>query len=155
MSATESPAELLDRLARERTAPPPPHVYRLAVACGRDHHPTALEKAALLALLDHHQATELHHGGAKGDIRFAEAAVAHNPALRVIIHPADWTAYGRSAGPIRTREMLAHVQALAHAQGGRGTAFAIEEAHRQGREVFSLQALAQARAAALEADFIL
>lgn len=66
--------------------------------------PTPIETA----LDEFHAASpiaHLHHGGARG-----VDSIAHQWALRnnvpVTSHPADWSTYGRSAGPIRNRAML-------------------------------------------------
>lgn len=45
------------------------------------------------------------HGGAAGADTIAEA-VALEHGWKVVKVPADWGAYGKSAGPIRNREML-------------------------------------------------
>lgn len=46
------------------------------------------------------------HGGARGADRLA-GAWAHDRGVTEEIHPADWAAHGRAAGPIRNAEMLA------------------------------------------------
>ena len=50
-------------------------------------------------------------GGAKGaDSLAADWAREHGQALQV--YPADWATYGRSAGPIRNREIVEHADRL-------------------------------------------
>lgn len=49
---------------------------------------------------------EVVHGDARGADRIA-GAHARLMGLVVHAHPAQWSAYGRAAGPVRNREMLA------------------------------------------------
>jgi hypothetical protein len=52
--------------------------------------------------------------------------------------PADWTAYGRKAGPIRNRMMAEYAEALIAVWDGksRGTKNMIEEARKRGLKVY-------------------
>lgn len=149
MSATESPTEILARLDAEKRAGPPVRAFRLALAIGRDHHPTALERAALLHLIANLGVTELHHGDAIGDRRLAAVPLSHGIPVPIVTHPAAWSALGRAAGPIRTKQMLTRVHALAAGPGGHGTTYAVEEARRQGRQVFILAEVARILRASL------
>ena len=49
--------------------------------------------------------THLHHGAAKG-VDLLAAAWAVSRSIPVTPHPANWNRYGKSAGPIRNRDML-------------------------------------------------
>lgn len=51
------------------------------------------------------KATIVVHGGAQGADDLA-AQIARSLGLQVRAYPADWTRYGRSAGPRRNQEML-------------------------------------------------
>jgi hypothetical protein len=50
----------------------------------------------------------LVHGAARGvDSGVAQYAV-DDWGMKTCVHPADWAAYGKSAGPIRNQSMLDH-----------------------------------------------
>jgi hypothetical protein len=75
------------------------------------------------------------HGNARGADRWA-ALIAKELGYKVEPHPANWTRYGRSAGPIRNREMLASGVVLVIAfPGGRGTDDMIKQAMKAGVKV--------------------
>lgn len=79
---------------------------------------------------------EVVSGGAKGaDACGEEWAKRHKIPIKRF--PADWSK-GRSAGPIRNREMAAYADALVAVWDGKspGTANMILEAHRRGLDVF-------------------
>jgi hypothetical protein len=136
MSATESPAELLERLRRERKTPPPARHFPLAVTGTRKRGPTPEELAAFWRLFDRLGGTELHHGDAQGiDRGVASAARRTRPALKVVAHPAAWTQHGPAAGPIRNQEMLMTCRALVAFPGGVGTANCTRQAQTMGRPV--------------------
>lgn len=69
------------------------------------------------------------HGGAQGVDERADQ-VAHRLGMKVEVWPADWERYGRKAGPIRNREMVATCDYLLAFWDGvsRGTASAIQAA---------------------------
>lgn len=155
MSATESPQELLERLAAERSAPVQPLAFRLAITGGRDHTPDSAEIQALLKLIDELGAVELHHGDCRGADRIAAAAVRrHRPHVRIVAHAADWDALGRVAGPIRNKAMLTNVHALAAFPGGKGTQGCTAEARRQGRPVHWLRELADKLLLDIQSDHL-
>ncbi len=65
--------------------------------------------------------TTVVHGAAPGADTLA-GELAKERGLAVEEHPADWKKYGRSAGPLRNREMLAAGAELVVAfPGGAGT----------------------------------
>lgn len=80
--------------------------------------------------------TLLIEGGARGADymarRFAEWA-----GIPVKTFPADWDKQGRSAGPIRNRQMLVEGQPdlVVAFEGGRGTANMVEQAKAAGVRV--------------------
>jgi hypothetical protein len=81
--------------------------------------------------------TEIVSGGAAGVDRMGEdfARAAGIPCRRF---PANWSAHGKAAGPIRNREMAAHAEALIAIWDGssRGTANMVHEAEARGLRVF-------------------
>ena len=84
-------------------------------------------------ILDLLQPSILIHGAAQG----ADTCAAHwgeqNPHVETKAFPADWDTHGRSAGPIRNREMLRENPELVVAfQGGKGTADMVQIAKKAG-----------------------
>jgi len=61
--------------------------------------------AAILRELKHHRATVVIHGGARGADTLAGEA-ARQMKIPVEMFPAQWNLYGKSAGPIRNKQML-------------------------------------------------
>lgn len=79
------------------------------------------------------------HGAARGADTLA-GEVAYELGFTVERYPADWTKYGRAAGPIRNKEMLTHGRPdyvigfhddLRHS---RGTADMKRQAERAGKQ---------------------
>lgn len=103
---------------------------RVIVCGGRSYD----DRATLFAALDRfhaaHGITCIIQGGASGADRLAyEWAASRMIAVENI--PADWKKYGRAAGPIRNRAMLAsYPNAVIAFPGGRGT----DDMKRQARE---------------------
>lgn len=153
MSAAESPDELLARLAADRAAPAPAHHFPVVVTGGRDHNPTREELNAFWAVFDHIGGTELHHGDARGVDRQV-AADAHRRGVQVTARPADWTAHGKAAGPIRNREMLLVGLALIAFPGGRGTENAKAAAVRMGRPVHQVEEEVDRRRLDIEREIV-
>lgn len=83
------------------------------------------------------EVTEVVCGGAKGADQHGRlwASVRQIP---VKLFTPDWNAYGKSAGPIRNRQMADYGQALVAIWDGesRGTKNMIEEAQKRGLVVF-------------------
>jgi hypothetical protein len=77
------------------------------------------------------------HGDARGADRLAGAwADAYPDILVNEPHPADWTRYGRRAGPIRNQEMLdSGIDLVIAFPGGRGTADMVHRARKAGVKV--------------------
>ena len=76
------------------------------------------------------------HGGARGADSLA-GEYARLFGIEEIVFPADWKQHGRSAGPIRNRQMLneGKPDLVVAFPGGRGTANMIEQARAAGVEV--------------------
>jgi len=96
---------------------------RVLVCGGRDYR----AREQLFQVLDELHAERgielLIHGGAKGADSLAQDWCARRQ-VTCQIHRADWTTHGRSAGPIRNKEMLAkgRPDLVVAFPGGRGTA---------------------------------
>jgi hypothetical protein len=80
--------------------------------------------------------TEVVHGGARG-IDEAAGRWAAYMGLPVRVFPADWTSFGRSAGPRRNREMAQYADRLVAIWDGksRGTGNMIETMRSLGKPV--------------------
>jgi hypothetical protein len=109
---------------------------RILVCGGRDFS----DGAALWRMLDvmhaNNPVTAIIHGAARGADRTAGNWARKN-GVEEIACPADWTAYGRAAGPIRNAAMLAdHKPDVVLAfPGGAGTADMVRQARRAGVRV--------------------
>ena len=81
---------------------------RLLVCGGRDY----ADRDTLFGTLDTfvcqgHHIKVLIEGEAPGaDTLARQWAEDHTPPIKVDPYPADWSAYGKAAGPIRNQEML-------------------------------------------------
>lgn len=82
--------------------------------------------------------TQLIHGGALGaDTLAARWAFRHS--VPATAFPADWTAHGSAAGPIRNQAMADELPGLVVAfPGGRGTADMVRRAQLKGIEVIEI-----------------
>jgi hypothetical protein len=102
---------------------------RTIIAGGRDYYFT---HADLAWLNDYHAATpitEVVCGGASGaDYAGKTWAEAHGVPVKTF--PANWTQYGRAAGPRRNRQMAEYADALIAFPGGDGTANMITTARK-------------------------
>jgi hypothetical protein len=79
---------------------------------------------------------ELAHGDAKGVDYFAKQW-ALSEAIEQVPFPARWLEHGRSAGPVRNREMLTSgVSCLVAFPGGKGTENAVSTAKSLGIKVY-------------------
>lgn len=101
---------------------------RLLVTGGRDYD----NRAHVNAVLDALSPDTVIHGGASGADRLA-ADWARRHSVREIVEIAEWSVYGREAGPIRNAGMLRHGPDLVVAfPGGKGTANMIRTAVKAG-----------------------
>lgn len=82
--------------------------------------------------------TEVVSGGAQGVDRLGEEW-AYDNNVPVKVFPADWTAQGNAAGPIRNRKMAQYADALIAIWDGhsKGTRNMISEAKRAGLDVWA------------------
>ena len=106
---------------------------RLIVCGGRTYDNEPLVRDELAALVAAHgTGINVVHGAAPGADSLA-ARIASEMGLATEAHPADWNAYGKSAGPRRNQEMADGGADLCLAfPGGRGTADMIRRADAAG-----------------------
>ncbi len=91
----------------------------IVAVTGRDYADIETVRRALSALDP--APSLVIHGAATGADSLA-AKIAAELGIPAEAHPADWTKYGRAAGPIRNQEMVARKPDLLLAfPGGRGT----------------------------------
>lgn len=130
--------------AREKYTLPVPNggdgMSRVLICGGRDF--TDARKFGLL-MQDTNERygpfAEVIHGGARGADRLAaQWAVAERIPVREF--PADWTAHGRAAGPIRNEQMLREGKPdlVVAFEGGRGTANMVALARAAGVRVIEV-----------------
>ena len=103
---------------------------RVLVTGGRDFTDRAMVRLALSKIPTY--SAVLVHGAATGaDSLAAEQWAAWGCPCEA--HPAQWNKYGKSAGPIRNREMLdSGIDMLIAFPGGRGTAHMVDLCLRAG-----------------------
>lgn len=80
--------------------------------------------------------TSLVEGGAFGADRLARNW-AEERGIPVLTYFADWSKYGKAAGPIRNQQMLGEDPDLVVVfPGGKGTADMVKKAKQKGTEVY-------------------
>lgn len=93
---------------------------RIVVAGGRDFNNTDLVEYAFKQIGIGPNDTVVHGACRGADLLCATIAKLYGAKTEA--HPADWKRYGKSAGPVRNREMLqSGVDMLIAFPGGRGT----------------------------------
>ena len=108
---------------------------KVIVAGGRDITNFNLVEEAIA--ISGFEVSEIVSGKAKGVDTLGEVwALKHN--IPVEAFPADWNAHGRSAGPIRNRQMAEYADALVAIWDGesKGTANMIQQARKNKLNVF-------------------
>lgn len=109
---------------------------KIIIAGGRDFQKYELLIDKCDEILRHYDGVELVGGGAKG----ADALGKHYAELRQYdykLFPADWDKHGKSAGPIRNKQMAEYADALIVFWDGksRGSANMIKQARKLNLEV--------------------
>ncbi len=99
---------------------------KVIIAGGRKYEFTPNDVEWLDDLHRHHEFTEVVSGGAKGADLCGESW-AEGAGLPVKVFPADWNKHGRSAGPIRNKQMADYLVEAGDGMvilfpGGKGTA---------------------------------
>lgn len=109
---------------------------RVLVCGGRTYDNAELLFGVLDGLRERFEDLSIIHGAAKGADTLAGRWASAN-GVSCVSFPADWKAYGRSAGPVRNGEMLSRGKpdlVLAF-PGGRGTENMIAQATAGGVKV--------------------
>lgn len=113
---------------------------RVIVCGGRDFGDIALLEKTL-DRIDRERGPIMHlfHGNARGADTLADYWGKRQPHVRVHPTPANWTKYGKRAGPIRNQNMLGQKPNLVIAfPGGSGTADMVNRAKAAGVEVIEV-----------------
>ena len=107
------------------------------IVCGGRHYGDCNRLSAVLDRLHQERpVSHLWHGNARGADSLADEWGRKHPEISVHPVPAQWTKYGRKAGPIRNQHMLGQCIDLVVAfPGGRGTNDMIKRAENAGVEV--------------------
>ena len=111
-------AKLVEKMRNLPSSPTRENGLRVAVTGGR-----AYSNSVFLAeVLGQLQIAVLAHGAAPGADTLA-ARWCRDHDCPVVVYEADWSAYGKRAGPLRNRRMLDHFQPdlLVAFSGGEGT----------------------------------
>lgn len=109
---------------------------RIAITGGRDYKPTRRDVLTFLRIFREMGGSTLLHGDAMGVDRYVAAVVrAEMPEVAIEPFLANWKLYGKAAGPIRNRDMLATADGLIAFPGGKGTADCVRQARSLGRPV--------------------
>ena len=107
---------------------------KLIIAGGRTYRLTQKDLDALNQL----DISEVISGGASGADASGES-YAHFEGLPVKRFPADWQTHGRSAGPIRNKQMAEYADAVALFPGGKGTESMYREAKSAGIVIYDFR----------------
>ena len=121
-------------------------MLKVIVAGGRDFNDQELMRESMdyfitgLCGWDGKDNIEIVSGNARGADRHGEVYAYHNQ-MPVVQFPADWSAYGKSAGPRRNRQMADYADVLVAFWDGksRGTKHMIDTAHEAGLQVHVVQ----------------
>jgi len=110
------------------------------IAGGRDYNNYAYLKQQLDYFREHQfdaKITEIVSGGARGVDSMGEQYAAEND-IALKIFPADWKTHGKSAGPIRNRQMADYADILIAVWDGesKGTKNMIDTMHKLKKPVF-------------------
>jgi hypothetical protein len=112
-----------------------------ALVCGgRGFNSAQIVATVLNCIYDDQPFTKLVHGAASGADSHA-AAWAAKVGIEVAAYPADWRQYGKAAGPIRNRKMLAveRPDLVIAFPGGPGTADMVRQAKAAGIRVVEIE----------------
>lgn len=116
---------------------------RVIVCGGRDYADTATLRCTLFDIHAKTPIGHLWHGNARGADREAARWAQEFPQLGISVHavPADWTRYGKRAGPLRNQKMLGQgIDLVVAFPGGRGTADMVKRAKAAGVQVIEVAA---------------
>jgi len=105
------------------------------IAGGRSFIPADVHIVWLDDLFEQCAFTEIVCGGAKGADDFGKNW-AEQHGLPVKIFKAEWSLYGRSAGPRRNAEMAKYADSLVLFPGGKGSASMLSLAKSNNLQIF-------------------
>jgi len=107
--------------------------FRVLVCGGRDYSDRHQVWAVLDELWAKHGDLVIIHGAARGADSLADEWAKENNQ-KIHMFPAQWKAYGRSAGPKRNQEMLdkGQPQYFVAFPGGKGTADMVRRCRKAG-----------------------
>ena len=111
---------------------------KLIIAGGRNYFLSLADIDRLYAVVDLDSVTEIVSGCATG----ADACGEHLAKMRGIPvkrFPANWKEYGKSAGPMRNKEMAEYSDAVALFPGGRGTDNMYKQAKQFGLTIYDFR----------------
>ena len=107
---------------------------KVIIAGGRNYVFVKTDGLVLESLHLSNRFTEIISGGCSGaDEDGGLFAVTHK--LPIKYFNTDWKLYGKSAGPIRNKEMAEYADAIILFPGGKGTASMRAEAKKAGLEI--------------------
>jgi hypothetical protein len=114
---------------------------RVLVCGGRTFSDADLLFGVLDGLKERFPDLSIIHGAARGADQMT-GRWAHENGVSCVAFPANWDAYGRSAGHVRNGEMLSRGKPdlVVAFPGGRGTANMIEQATAAGVKVVNVAA---------------
>lgn len=109
---------------------------KVIIAGMRDYVPYRKDGQLIAEMLLSLGCTEVVSGGAKGADAYGES-IAQYMEIPVKIFPAQWSTFGKSAGPRRNREMAIYADALIAVWDNmsKGTFNMISQARTQGLDV--------------------
>ena len=111
---------------------------RLIIAGGRDYKFTQEDINWLDSIAAENEIEFVISGGASGADECGESWARSRDIPMTIVN-ADWTTYGKAAGPLRNERMALGADAVALFPGGRGTADMKRRAIKHGLKVFERQ----------------
>jgi hypothetical protein len=111
---------------------------RFIIAGGRDYEFTEKDVSRLNQIFRKIEITEVVCGCARGVDSYGEAW-AELRGIPVKRFPADWNAYGRSAGHLRNEQMAKYADCVILFPGGRGTDNMYKNAKKYGLKIIDLR----------------
>ena len=122
---------------------------KMIIAGGRKYQFTDKDYAELDKIHKIISVTEVVSGKAKGADTCGEVWAKKN-GIKVADFPAEWTKFGKAAGPIRNLEMAKYADALAVSSGNDGTSNMVKNAKKEGLEIFYLSSFWDSEASKVE-----